>query len=160
LEFEFLRFGGHFAKVMMIMLAVAVGWGLWHDLRRRTLMRPAVIETLALAATFLVIYIVLPGQYAEAAYVDVRALAPITIFIILSRAQLAEDTPSRPAFSDAFILPFAAVLATCNLVYLAHNLIRENTWATGYRDIIAKIPRDAAVLPVYTAGRESHVMPR
>jgi hypothetical protein len=159
LDLELLRFGQTFSKVMMIMLTVSLLWGMQRDLRWRNLTKPAVVEMLALAVTFLGIYIVLPSSYADAAYVDVRALAPVTLFLILARVYLPDDASSERAFSDAVTLPFVAILAMCNLGYLASYMYRYNEWADGYREIVADIPRGARVLPVYTNGRVGTVAP-
>ncbi len=159
LDFELVRFAQPFSKILMIMLTLSLLWGMNRDLRWRNLKKPAVVEMLALAATFLGIYIVLPSSYADAAYVDVRALAPITLFLILARVYLADEATAEQAFSDSFILPFVALLAMCNLGYLAFYMYKDEVWADGYRAVVAKIPRGARVLPVYTSGVTGTVAP-
>jgi hypothetical protein len=156
---ELLRFGGHFSKVMMIMLTISLLWGMRNDLSWRALTKPAVIEMLALAATFAGIYVVLPSTYTDASYVDLRALAPITLFLILARVYLPDEASSERAFGDSFILPFVALLAMCNLGYLAVHLYKNNTSAAEYREIVARVPRGAYVLPVFTGTRIGTVWP-
>jgi hypothetical protein len=159
LQAEFLRFGTRFAKVLMLLFAVVLGWGLWRDLQWRTLLKPQVVEMLALAVTFLCIYVVLPSRSSHVAYVDVRALALISLFIVLARVHLAEGA-TQPAFGGPVVLPLAAILAMLNLGYLAIHLTRDDAWMSSYREVVARIPRNAAVLPVYTSGQEGSVAPR
>jgi hypothetical protein len=155
LGMEFLRFGGRFSKILMLVFAAAVVWGLWRDLRWRNLLKPQVVEMLALAATFLCIYFVLPSRYSQAAYVDVRALLLISLFMLLARVQLADGIRE-----SAIALPLAAVLALLNLGYLALHLTDDEVWMRGYREMVARIPRGATVLPIYTSGTEGGVSPR
>jgi len=159
LDLELLRFGEPFAKVMMMMLAVSLLWGLHRDLTWRNLTRPRVVEMLALAVTFLGVYVVLPISYADAAYVDVRALAPAALFLVLARVYLAQAGPSKAAFGDSLLLPLVSLLALCNLGYLTSYLFKYERWAEDYREIVARIPRGARVLPVYTNGRTGTVAP-
>ena len=155
LQFELLRFGGPFAKVLMLVFAATLAWGLWRDLRWRTLLTPRVAEMLALAITFLCIYFVLPSRYSQAAYVDVRALALISVFLVLARASLAEG-----GTQPAIVLPLAAMLALLNLGYLAVRLNDDDVWIKSYREMVARIPTGASVLPIYTSGQEGGVSPR
>ena len=155
LEFEFLRFAGPLSKLLMVGFVVVLAWGLWRDLRWRTLIKPQVVEMLALAFTFLCIYLVLPSRYSQAAYVDVRALALISLFVVMARAHLAEELTSL-----AIAIPLAALLAIFNLAYLAVHLGNDDEWMKGYREMISRIPQSATVLPIYTGGREGGVSPR
>lgn len=161
LEFELLRFGRPPGKLLMILFALAVCWGLWRDLRWRNLLQPRVVEMAALAATFLGIYFVLPNSYADASYVAVRALALVALFVVLGRAYLgADEHATEPVFLQTFAVPLAALLAMLNLMYLSVHLTRQNAFAAEYRRIVAQIPRGATVLPVYTGGREGMVRTR
>jgi hypothetical protein len=141
----------------MLLFAAVVAWGLWDDLRWQRLLRPQVVEMLALAVTFLFIYLVLPSRYSQAAYVDVRALMLISLFVVLARVLLADASPER---ARPIVLPLAALVATLNLAYLIVHLSPDNAWMNGYRAMIARIPRGAAVLPIYTGGHEGGVSPR
>jgi hypothetical protein len=91
--------------------------------------------------------------------VDVRALAPVALFLILARVYLAQAGPSQGAFGDSLLLPLVSLLALCNLGYLASYLFQYERWAEDYREIVAQIPRGARVLPVYTSGRTGTVAP-
>lgn len=150
LQFEFLRFGSTSSKLLMLLFALVVGWGLWRDLRWKKLLQPEVLEMLALALTFLCIYFVLPSRYSQAAYVDVRALILISLFVVLARIFLG----------GTFTLPLAALLAILNLAYLSVHLSYDEAWMNDYRAMIARIPAGATVLPVYTGGHEGGVSPR
>ena len=154
LQSEFLRFGGRYSKLLMLGFLVVLGWGLWRDLRWRNLLKPQVVEMLALAVTFLGIFFVLPSQYSQAAYVDVRALALISLFVVLARVQLSDDTTS-----PGIVIPLAAILAAANLAYLGMHLASDDAWMKGYREIVARVPRGAAVMPIYTRGREGGMSP-
>ena len=160
LDLQLLRFGGPFAKSLILLFVLALGWGLWRDLRWRRLMNPQVIEMLALAVTFLGIYVVLPSRYSQAAYVDVRALAMISLFVLLARVYLAEGSTAQPAFAGPFFIPAVALLSVLNLGYLWMNLAPNDAWGVGYREIVARVPAGASVLPIYTSGREGAVAPR
>jgi hypothetical protein len=155
LQFEILRFGGRFAKVLMLLFALVVAWGLWRDLRWPALLRLPVVESLALAFTFLCIYFVLPSRYSQAAYVDVRALVLISLFVVLARVYLSEDVRQ-----PAIVLPLAAALALLNLGFLAIRVSDDDAWMKSYRELGARIPKGASVLPIYTSGREGAVSPR
>jgi hypothetical protein len=160
LQSEFIRYGTPFAKELMLLFALAICWGLWHDLRWNRLMKPPVVESLALAVTFLGIYVVLPSRYSQAAYVDVRALLPIFLFVLLARVQLTEETSMRAPLGELVGLTLVALLSLLNLGYLALHVPRNDVWGTGYRAIVARIPNGATVLPIYTSGREGAVAPR
>lgn len=155
LQFELLRFGGTFSKVLMLLFTATVAWGLWRDLRWRTLLNPHVVEMLALAFTYLCIYLVLPSRYSQAAYVDVRALALISVFVVLARAHLAEGIALPP-----IVVPLAALLALLNLGFVAFRLSTDDAWIRDYRQVIASIPAGSSVLPIYTSGHEGGVSPR
>ena len=155
LQSELLRFGSRDSKLLMLGFVAVIGWGLWRDLRWRTLLKPQVVEALALAFTFLCIYFVLPSQYSQAAYVDVRALALISLFLILARVQLTDDMTA-----PTVVLPLAAILAVLNLAYLATHLAGEDAWMKGYRELAERIPRGATVLPIYTSGKDGGMSPR
>jgi hypothetical protein len=144
----------------MLLLGATVCWGLWRDLRWHRLLQPQVVEMFALTMTFLAIYFILPNEYSEASNVAVRALALVSLFVVLGRAHLAEDSPSRPAFAGTLALPLAVLLVTLNLIYIAMHLVRQDAFAAGYRQIVQQIPRGATVLPVYTGGKEGKLAPR
>lgn len=171
LDNEFFRYGGRTAYPMMALLGFCLLWpalspslspsvrpslwsslwpALWRALGRR-LLQPAVLEPLALAATFLCIYLVLPGTYSGAAYADVRALPMVVIFVLFAVLRLgSEGAGAGERFAGAPALAAAVVLATVNLAYVGWHLDKDNAWVQSYRAIVAQVPRGARVLPIYT----------
>jgi len=83
----------------------------------------------------------------------------ISLFIVLARVHLAEGA-TQPAFGGPAVLPLAAILAMLNLGYLAIHLTRGDAWMSSYRELVARIPRSATVLPIYTSRQEGAVAPR
>ncbi|HJS90240.1 MAG TPA: hypothetical protein VJ738_09775 [Steroidobacteraceae bacterium] len=162
LQNEFLRYGGRAAHPMMALLAVCVLWPVRRQLLGRRLLEPQVLEQLALAVTFLGIYIVLPGTYSGAAYVDVRALPMVVLFVLFAVLRLGSERDALAAtldreraipgelFAGAPALAAAVVLAAVNLGYVGWHLEKDNTWVAGYRAMVAQLPRGSKVLPIYT----------
>jgi hypothetical protein len=151
LQDELYRFGGRVNRPMTALLAFCLLWPVRRELLSQRLLAPAVLERIALAVTFLGIYIVLPATYSGAAYVDVRALPMIVLFILFAVLHLdsaARESDSK--FAGAPALAAAVVLAAVNLAYVGWHLERDNTWMEGYRAIVARIPRGALVLPIFT----------
>jgi hypothetical protein len=161
LEDEFFRYGGRTNRPLLLLLAFCLLWPVRRELLSRRLLAPAVLEQIALAATFLGIYVVLPNTYSGAAYVDVRALPMIALFILFAVLQLDRsaraDTPqSGGELAGAPALAAAAVLAAVNLAYIGWHLERDNAWMQGYRAVVARIPRGASVLPIYTRPQSTY----
>jgi hypothetical protein len=149
LIYEFERFDGRLSKPMMIALAGCMLWPIRRSLHWRALKRPAVLEQLALAAAFLGVYIVLPRDYADAAYVDIRALPMLALFLIFACLHLPDEGASG-AFSTLPALALGTLLAVVNLAYLAIHLSSANASITRYRAVVASVPPGSYVLPVYT----------
>ena len=118
----------------------------------RALLNPATIELWALAATFLGIYLVLPYTYAQAAFIDVRALALLPIFVILAFVATPETGSGSSAARPATLV-LASALALANLGYLAHEFDKLGKWLRPYRALMASVPQGTTVLPVYTAAK-------
>jgi hypothetical protein len=153
LDDEFFRYGGRTAYPMMILLGFCLLWPVRRQLLGRRMLEPAVLEPLALAATFLCIYLVLPGTYSGAAYADVRALPMVVLFVLFAVLRLdSEREREGPGehFAGAPALAAAVVLATVNLAYVGWHLEKDNAWVRSYRAIVAQVPRGARVLPIYT----------
>ena len=146
LQKEFFRYGGRAARPMMALLAFCMLWPVRRQLIGRRLLEPGVLEQLALAATFLGIYIVLPETYSGAAYVDVRALPMVVLFLLFAVLRQSSAEP----FAAAPALAAAVVLAAINLGYVGWHLEKANAWVAGYRAMVAQLPRGAKVLPIYT----------
>jgi hypothetical protein len=158
LSAEFLRYARVPDVVMMLMLGACVLLRAGRP-RLRDLAEPRVLEMLALAATFLAMYVVLPMGYADAWYVDVRPLALVSVFVILACLNL--PTPRSWAHGPRLplTLTLAVLLVIGNLAYLTKHLLKEDAWLSQYRALVAVIPHGAHVLPVYTCPREGTLMP-
>lgn len=151
LEGEFFRYGGRGSRPMELLLAFCLLWPVRHELLTpRQLLAPRVLEQIALAVTFLGVYVALPGTYSGAAYVDVRALPFVTLFILFAVLHLTPAHSRGSEFAGAPALAAAAVLAGVNLAYIGRHLEKDNAWMQGYRAVIAQIPRGALVLPIFT----------
>jgi hypothetical protein len=150
LESEFFRFGGRANRPMLALFAFCLLWPVRQELLSRRLATPAVLERLALAATFLGIYLILPGTYSGAAYVDVRALPMVALFVLIAVLYLAPAESRGGVFGGAPALAAAVVLAAVNLGYVGWHLEKNNAWMQRYRAVVAQIPRGASVLPIFT----------
>lgn len=145
----FARLGGPYAYIMLLALAACMIWPVRRELASGGLKRPAVLEQLLLAATFLGIFLVLPSEYSDAAHVDVRAIPLIVVFLLFACLHMSGEPGGRP-FESLPVLGLALALALVNLGYLAQHLGRSNVWIARYRQIVASIPVGARVLPVDT----------
>jgi hypothetical protein len=128
-------------------------------LRREQLKKPMVLETFALAVTFLALYIVLPLSYSDAWYVDVRALPLFSLFLILAFSGLATGERSADRIRMSRAVTLAALLASGNLMILVNELAGKDAWLTQYRTVVAAIPPHAHVFPVYTQPVAALVTP-
>lgn len=108
------------------------------------------LEQIALAATFLGIYVILPQTYSGAAYVDVRALPMVVLFILFAVLRLAPAGSRGGEFAGAPVLAVAAVLAAVNLAYVGWHLEKNNVWMQRYRAVVAQLPHGALALPIFT----------
>ncbi len=148
---EFFRYGGRGYRPMMLLLAFCLLWPVRRELATpRRLLAPAVLEQLALAVTFLGIYIVLPATYSGAAYTDVRALPMVMLFILFGVLHLTPAHEGGSEFAGAPALAAAAVLAAANLAYVGWHLEADNAWMARYRAVVAQVPRGSLVLPIFT----------
>jgi hypothetical protein len=87
----------------------------------------------------------------NATWVDVRALPLIAVFAMLGCLTQLDDALSQPRKAVIFVgIASAAVLALANLIYLASHLQRLEQKITDYRAVIAVLPKDSWVFPVYT----------
>src|SRR5581483_9662102 len=131
LAFEFVRFRWRWDSVMGVGLAVCLllctGRVKLRDLRDST-----VVEMTLLAATFIAIYVILPMGYSEAWYVDVRALALASLFVILACANLPITSVWARVSGPALATTLATALVAANLFYLEHHLARGQEWLAQY----------------------------
>jgi hypothetical protein len=150
LQGEFYRYGGRTAYPMMALLGFCLLWPVRRELISRRLLAPSVLEQIALAVTFLGVYAVLPATYSGAAYVDVRALPMVALFLLFAALRLAPAGSRTPGFASAPALAGAVMLAGVNLGYIGWHLEKDNAWVQRYRAVVAQVPRGALVFPIYT----------
>jgi hypothetical protein len=152
---EFFSFDWHLATLPLLLFAACLLWPVRRELNSSALRRPAVVEQLVLAAAFLGVYFVLPTDYVNSSYVDIRALPMVTLLLLCACLRLAEV---RAGLGGLGVLGLAALLAVTNLVYVALPLVRNNTWINSYRAVAASIPKGSYVLPVHTETRQPHLL--
>jgi hypothetical protein len=162
---KFARIGSeffHFVPRMDVLLVALLAACLlcWTGIPRASdLRKPAVLELLALAATFVAMFFVLPIGYSEAFYVDTRPLPLVSFFLICACLSLPRPDPVARARREPVALGLAVLLAVGNLAYLTHHFAAERIWTDQYRAVAAALPLYARVLPVYTHGGEGAVVP-
>jgi hypothetical protein len=155
---EFRGFGGHLAEPLILMLGLCVFIPVRHTLTQRGWMKPAVLEQLAVAAAFLVIYIALPRELQYSAFIDLRALPVIALFLIFAALRMPPEASGGREFGTNPVLALAILLAIGNLGYLAIHVGQNNAWMERYRALVKAIPAGVPVLSVY-AGRQATSMP-
>ncbi len=159
LDWDFFRFGGRPTRTLICLFGAALFWAIRRDLTLRSLRQPIVIEQLLIAAAFLGVYWVLPGQYADSSFVDVRALPMIALFVVFACLQLSGRPESKGAFESPTVLLLAVLLAGVNLSYLVLRIGSNETWLSQYRRLAANIPPGSHVLPVNTLGTQHSIAP-
>ena len=159
LNWEFERFDGRPSPVMMYTLVACAAWAMWRHFRLRTLARPEVIEQLALAATFLVLYWILPSAYQDSTFVDVRALCMVTLFVLFACLHALPSQDLGRSFALPSVLAVAVGVMCLNLAYLVLHMHRNEAWLERYRRVVAAVPAGARVLPIYTQQSQMDIAP-
>jgi hypothetical protein len=126
--------------------------------RREGLVTPQVLEPLGYAVLFVGLYIVLPFEQTEASYIDVRALALVPFFGILGLLSLPPSTAPSTSRLNAPAICLAAAVACINLGYLGFHFQRERVWLAQYRALVADIPANSTVLPVFTEEHTGNLL--
>jgi len=103
---------------------------------------------LALSVTFLALYFALPVRTNDALYIDIRALVPAVLFLVMGLLALPVPNDEHPRSMAAAALPAAFLIALSNLAIIAAHFAAESAWIAGYRQIVASIPAGSRVLPV------------
>lgn len=147
--YELGRFGGRVSLLLMAMLVACILLGCWRALRPSYLRTPQVVESLLIVVAFVGLYLLLPRDYSDAAYVDIRALVMITLFLLISSAWLSQAR-SGDGYGTPVVQIFALVLVAMNLGWIAVRMDPLEHWMSDYRKIVASIPERARVLPVST----------
>jgi len=155
---EFFRYSGTRDIVMILMLAGCLVLQM-SIVKKEQFRSRKVTEALALALTFVGLYLALPMAYSEASYVDVRALPLAGFFFILTCMVSSEAGPAISQSRMVLALMVAAALAVANLVSLTTVLIRNQGFLMQYRSVVAAIPAHARVFPVSTLHAQGAVEP-
>jgi hypothetical protein len=159
LRWDFWRYGGRPSRSMMCLFAACILWAVRGALTRRAVRRPIFLEHLLLAAFFFCVYWVLPAQYADSSFVDLRALPMIVLFLLLAAVHLAAAAQREGAFDSPVVISLAFLLAAVNLGYLIVHVQEDDAWIGRYRQLVAAVPVGAHVLPVNTLGTQSSIAP-
>jgi hypothetical protein len=117
-----------------------------------------VLEPLGYAVVFFGLYLVLPFEQTEASYIDVRALALAPFFLVLGVLNLPQSTATWSARLRTPGIALAAAVACINLGYLALYFHKQSAWLPQYRAILARIPPNSTVLPVFTEKKLGNVL--
>jgi hypothetical protein len=155
---EFQGFGGHLAEPLILLLGICLLWPVRESLKGRAWAKPEVLEQLAIAAAFLVVYIGLPRELAYSAFIDVRALPVLMIFLIFAVLHMPDARGAGREFGTVPVIALAMLLTLGNFAYLAFHVGRNNAWMERYRAVARALPAGARVLPIY-AGRQGTAVP-
>ena len=156
---EFQRYNPRWDQLMLMALVAAVTCHVGYFWRRKVRPPVASMEFLVLAGCMLGVYFVLPMGYAEAYYVDVRALPFVSLFLLLGLLSLVPADSAGSTGKPVLGLLFAVVLVAGNFLYLAKHMQGQKQWLAQYRSVIAAVPPSSWVLPIYTHAAEGKVVP-
>jgi hypothetical protein len=145
--------------VMMYTLVACVVWAIWRHVRWHTLTKPQVIEQLALAASFFVLYWILPSAYQDSTFVDVRALCMVALFLLFACLHALPAQDRGGVFALPSVLAVALGVVCLNLAYLVLHMHRNEAWLERYRRVVAAVPAGARVLPVHTLESQMDIAP-
>jgi hypothetical protein len=142
----FVRFGPRFELVCAVPLALLawLGFQNWTNLRGDG----RAVLCAVMAAAFLVMYCVLPVSQGHGYDVDVRALAPMYVGIVLLLL-IAVDRGSPRLQITAWAAGVS--LAIVNLWCLQHELLPLNRTIGVYRALLQTVPEQSTLLPVSAA---------
>lgn len=159
LSLEFGRYGSHFDEPMSILLLACLLWPLRRCLRPYRLAKPEVLEALAIAAGFIAVYLVLPQETADSAFVDVRALPMIVLMFLLACLNIPERGSTGRIFNTWLPLGLAALLAVGNLAYLVRHVSKNEALLSQYRQLGMAVPAGSYILPIYTIPKDGELRP-
>ena len=158
LRYGFMGFDRQVTMSTLILFAACLLWPVYRARDRLTLRNAAFVEQLALVATFLGVYGVLPFEDQVTQYVSIRALPMVTIALVFASLRLPTEESAGRIFGDPRLVGLAALLAVANLVYAAVPLTSNNTWINHYRAIAASVPQGAYVLSVHTETSQQYIV--
>ena len=151
-SYELWRFGGRVSMLLIAMLWLCMVLGCLRAWRWRYVLTPAVVENLLIAVAFMALYVLLPRDYADAAYVDIRALVMITIFLLIASAWLS-DARGGIGYGSLGVTLFSLAVVAMNLGWIAYRIKPLEHWVQDYRKVVASVPVGARVLPVTTQAK-------
>jgi hypothetical protein len=143
------------ATLLTFLLLYLGGRRLWG---REGIVTLRVLEPLGYAVLFIALYIVLPYEQMEASYIDVRALALAPFFVVLGLLNLPPSNAPWASRLNAPAIWLAAAVACINLGYLVFYFQKQSAWLPQYRAIVARIPANSTVLPVFTEKKLGNVL--
>ncbi len=159
LRYDFIGFDRHLSTITAILFFICILWPVRRELVRPALAwKPAVVEPLALAATFLGLYLVLPYESEYTLYVDIRALPMVTLSVVFACVQIPAEGSSGEVFGNLRVLGLAVLLAAAGLIYVAVPLKINNDWINQFRAVVAFIPSGSRVLPVHTETKRPYLI--
>jgi hypothetical protein len=155
---EFQGFGGHLAEPLILLLGLCILWPIRHSLSRQAWAKPVVLEQLAIALAFVVVYLAMPRETQYAAFIDLRALPMIVLFIIFAVLYVPPEDSAGRDFGTTPAVALVMLLAVGNLAYLMYHVGQNNAWMSRYRAVVQQIPAGATVLSIY-ADRQTDTRP-
>ena len=158
LRYAFMGFDRQVTVSTLVLFAACLLWPIYRARDRLRLGNAACVEQLALVATFLGVYVVLPFEDQITLYVSIRALPMVTILLVVACLRLPAEESAGPIFGDPRVVGLAALLAVANLVYATVPLNSNNTWISHYRAIVSSVPPGAYVLPVHTETSQQYIV--
>jgi hypothetical protein len=159
LTFEYSRFGTRLDQPMMFLLLAALAWPLSRYVQIERLRQSGVFEAVAVAIAFVALYFVLPQFYSDSAFVDVRALAPALIMVILACLNVPGAGSSGRAFNSWTAIALAASLALFNLCYLIRHVGQHERELAAYRSLGDEVPMGSYLLPIHTLAKDGELRP-
>ncbi len=149
---NFDRYGGHVDRLIELLYAASLLMLIRGRAWRDAFTAPRVVESLALVIAFFAMYLALPFSYGDGTYIDIRALAPAMLFVLLACLQLPRvEPPSRNGWrASSIAVVLALALSVLNLAYLERHFTELSIWSRKYLALVAAIPRGAYVLTVET----------
>jgi hypothetical protein len=151
----FMRFSRRTDLLLLLAFIASFIWPYRTREARQMLVDSHVREMGTLALIYLGVYLALTRSLSDAAWVDVRAIALVAIFLLMASLVPAGRGPSStPAIAIAVPTLLAAGIAVLNLFYLNLHLRELDGWLARYREVVSAIPPGTYVLPIYTNERE------
>jgi hypothetical protein len=150
LDWAFVRFNEPLDLLLMALFALCLLWPVRRWWRVRPFDEPAVRQALVIVAAWIAMYVMFPAHIGDAGYLDVRALAFVAPFIVVTIVSSQGPAAVAGARQPRFSVPCAVLVVAANVLVLAPGVAADEQWLSGYRSAVASLPRGARVLPVYT----------